>query len=148
MSDPRRGLYWEEVGEGDLVTPVTLQVSYARVILSVAATRDFMRGHHDPAFAREQGQRDIYVNTLFHQAFVDRVMTDWAGPRAFIARRKIVMRGAICAGDTIVGEGRVTDRRRDDSGRGLIELDLRVSNGRELCCEALGVLALPGRDDG
>lgn len=137
--------YWEDVREGESLPPIVLEISYKRVIMNTATGRDYMRGHHDPEFARQQGVRTIYMNTFFHQAFVDRIMTDWAGPAAFIARRKIAMRASICAGDTVIGEGRVARRRTDAQGRPLVDLAITIRNEREICCVAEGTLLMPTR---
>jgi len=140
-----RQLCWEDAKEGDAVTPVRLHISYSRVVMNAGTSRDYMRGHHDPEYARTQGVKTIYMNSLFHFAFVDRLMTDWAGPQSFIARRKIVMRGSICAGDTIIGQGRVLRVGHEEPKRHFVDLSMTVRNERELCCLAEGTLLLPLR---
>ncbi len=139
----RIGLFWEDATVGTVLPAVEMPISYRHLIHHVGAGRDYMRGHHDPAFAREQGKPDIYLNTLFHQSFVDRVMTDWAGGRAFIKRRKIAMRESIYPGDLLSGSGQVSAVYEDDGARGLVdvEIELRTHNG--LCCAAWGTLILP-----
>ena len=47
--------------------------------------------------------------------FIDRVATDWAGPYSRVVRRKMQMLGSIYAGDSMVGRGRVIDKRCDTS---------------------------------
>lgn len=86
---------------------VSLEITHTRAIQHVAASRDYMRGHHEVAFARSQGQPTIFLNTNFHQGLVDRVVTDWAGPRSFIVRRKLQMTGAVLVGDTVRAEGEI-----------------------------------------
>ncbi|MDB5428920.1 MAG: hypothetical protein JWP35_36 [Caulobacter sp.] len=134
----------EGISLGDSLGEIVIAVTYARVIRNVAAGRDFMRGHHEPAFAREQGIATIYVNTFFHQALIDRLMTDWGGRRAFIARRKIMMRLPICAGDTATASGRVVGLRTHADGHRLVDLEMAIRNAAGVCCEALGTLAMPG----
>jgi acyl dehydratase len=98
--------------------PVTL----TRCVLDAAATRDFFPGHHDRDYARSQGAADAYVNTMFHQGFVDRIVTDWAGPQTWIARRRLWMRAPACVGETLTGSGRITNQANDS-----IELEITVS---------------------
>lgn len=138
-------LFWEDVAEGYRFSVPLMHVSYRHLINHVGAGRDYMRGHHDPTYAHEQGQRDIYPNTLFHQSMVDRVMTDWAGPRSFIARRKIAMRGSIYPGDDLRGEAEVVKRHVDAHGRHRVELRIALVTQAALVCEAEGSLALPSR---
>ena len=129
-------MHWEDVAKGMSLPTVRLHVTHARAIQNVAAGRDYMRGHLEPAYARRQGQGDIFVNTTFHQAFVDRVVSDWAGPLMFIVRRRMQMADAIVAGDTIEGSGRVLQVREDDRGRGLVDVLVNVSTARGRCTQA------------
>ncbi|MDT5161067.1 MAG: hypothetical protein QOC90_1377, partial [Mycobacterium sp.] len=68
--------------------------------------------------------------------FIDRIATAWAGPYSRVVRRKVTLVGSIYAGDSMVGRGRVIDKRRDGS-RDLVDLELAIYNQRdELCCPA------------
>lgn len=130
------GVWWDDVHKGDVLPPIQLHITHARAIQNVGAGRDFMRGHMEAGYAQRQGIADVFVNTTFHQAFVDRVVTDWAGPLSFIVRRRMQMADAIVAGDTIVGEGRVMQVREDERGRALADVLVNVSNGRARCTQA------------
>jgi hypothetical protein len=72
--------------------------------------------------------------------FIDRMATDWAGPYSRVVRRKVTLQGSIYAGDSMVGRGRVVDKRRETSGttpRFLVDLEIAIYNQRdELCCPA------------
>lgn len=140
-----RQLFWEDVREDDIVPEILLPVPYKKVILNVAATGDFFPGHCDPEYAREQGERTIYINTIFFQGFVDRVITDWSGPETFIARRKIFMKRSICAEDIMFGRGRVVRVYRDERGRHLVDLEIAVGNQEGICCPAEATIVLPRR---
>lgn len=91
------------------VMPVTI----TRRVLNAAATRVFFRGHHDQACAKEQGVRDAYLNTVFFQGLVDRMGKAWAGPDAWLARRRLQMIAPVCASDVLKTEGRVLAIKRD-----------------------------------
>ncbi|MGH9216138.1 MAG: hypothetical protein ACRDZS_07780, partial [Acidimicrobiales bacterium] len=79
--------YWDDVEEGSALPRVDDEITYRRVIMNPATTWDYFPGHHDPEYARSQGQPTIYVNTMHFLGFVDRLATEWGGPRSFIARR-------------------------------------------------------------
>jgi acyl dehydratase len=142
--------YWDDVDEGEDLPHVEDPITYRRVIMNPATTWDYFPGHHDPEYARSQGQPTIYVNTMHFLGFVDRMATDWAGPRSFIARRKVSMRQSIYAGDTMVGDGKVVRRYTDDSTgrtRHLVDLEMTVKNQHgDLCCPAQVTLELPARN--
>lgn len=63
-----KGLTFDDVIVGDEITPVSIPITYKRVCMNAAATWDWFPGHHDPEYARSQGQRTIYLSTLFFQA--------------------------------------------------------------------------------
>ena len=134
---------WEDVSEGETIPRVTTEVSLKRVIMDAAATWDYFPGHHNVDYAREQGQKTIYINTMFFQGWIDRVITDWAGPETAIARRKMTMQRSIYAGDTMFGEGKVTRRWVDDEGRHLVDVDIAVGNDDGIVCPASATIVLP-----
>jgi acyl dehydratase len=135
------GLVWEQVEEGAELPSITLDISYKRVVLNAAATWDWFPGHHDPEYARSQGQRTIYLSTLFFQGFVDRLLTDWAGPGAFIRRRRIEMRRSIYAGERAIAQGRVT-RVYEREGVGLVDVEANVLNDDGPCVRAQATVEL------
>lgn len=119
--------YWDEINEGDAIGKTSMHVPFEKVILNAAATQDYFPGHHNPEYARGQGQRDIYLNTMAIEGFIDRIATDWAGPHTFIRQRKMQMRASIYAGDTMSGEGQVEKRYQDEAGRTLVDISLTIS---------------------
>jgi hypothetical protein len=110
--------------------------------MDAAATRDFFPGHHDRDYARAQGVEDMYLNTMFFHGFIDRVVTDWAGPECWIRRRKMKMIEAIPAGHEAVGRGRVV-RKYVEAGHHCVEVEVTVSRGDgRVACTALTTLSL------
>lgn len=117
---------------GDRLGPVELPVSYTVVAGLPGGTRDYFPGHHDPAYARAQGQRDIYLNTAFFQGFVDRVALEWAGPAWYVAERGIRILRSVYPGDTLVGTGTVTAAPDDRT----IELAVELTTADGVCVTA------------
>jgi acyl dehydratase len=143
--------YAEDVEVGAALPTVEDEITYRRVIMNPATTWDYFPGHHDPAYARAQGQPTIYVNTMHFLGFIDRMVSEWAGPRSFLVRRKVSTHLSIYAGDTMVGRGQVvTTRREEREGRvrHLIDLELWVENQHgSRCASALVTVALPSRQE-
>jgi acyl dehydratase len=140
------GMRFGDVRIGDRLAPLTMPITYTRVCQNAAATLDWMPGHHDPAYARAQGQETIYLSTLFFTGFVDRCVTDWAGREAFIRRRRITMTSPIYAGETATATGEVTDTGVDDE-RGLVHLDVVVRSERGTCVTAEVTIELPHEEE-
>lgn len=147
-----RQRYFEDVAVGDELERVDDPISYRRVIMNPATTWDYFPGHHDPTYAQAQGQPTIFVNTMHFLGFVDRLVMEWAGPRSFLARRRIATLRSIYAGDTMVGSGRVVATRRDEHAgvvRNLVDLELSVANqDGDVCAAVQATIALPARSEG
>ncbi len=137
---------WEEVREGEELPRLAMAITYKKIIMNAATTWDYFPGHHDPEYARAQNQQTIYMSTLFFQGLVDRLVTDWAGPRTFITRRKITMTGSIYAGDDLYATGRVVRRYRDEQGRQLVDIEIDVGNQEGTKCPSSVTAWLPGAE--
>ncbi|GLB81288.1 MaoC/PaaZ C-terminal domain-containing protein [Mycobacterium kiyosense] len=123
---------FEDITVGDTLTPVSIEISYKRICMNAASTWDWFPGHHDPDYARSQGQRTIYLSSLFFHGFIDRGLNEWAGPDALIRRRKISMIRSIYPGQTATLSGKVVGKRQD-AGRHLVDLELLVSSDDGPC---------------
>lgn len=141
-STARPSLGFDDVEVGTELPPVSLDVTHKRVCMNAASTWDWFPGHHDPEYARSQGQRDIYLSTLFFHGFVDRGLTDWAGQDAVIRRRKISMLRSIYPGQTAVLTGSVV-AKREDGDRCLVDLELMVSSEEGQCVPSEATVELP-----
>lgn len=137
--------YWDDIQPGEAIPRVTMAVPYEKVILDTAATNDYFPGHHNPEYAKNQGQRQIYLNTMAIEGFIDRVATGWCGPHAFIKKRSIQMRASIYAGDAMHGEGRVERRYTNEQGQPLVDISIAVSTDAGLCVPATLTLVVPCR---
>ena len=119
---------WTEVAEGQQLPPLIFPVTYTTLALDVAGTRDFYPIHHDPDFARANGVRNIFLNTMWYQGLVGRFVTEWGGPESFLRRLKVEMKANGCPGDTLTVRGTVLAASRDDAGRKLVDIDVRIDN--------------------
>jgi acyl dehydratase len=135
---------WEEITVAAELPEVIDEISYQRVVMNAGTTWDYVPWHYNPVYAETHGHRTIFVNTMHLAGFVDRIATDWAGPRSRVVRRTVSLTGSIYAGDSMVGRGRVVDKRCDTSRR-LVDLEVAVYNQRdELCCPARITLEMSG----
>jgi acyl dehydratase len=136
--------YFEDVAVGDSLPETEDYVSFERVIMTPGTTWDYFPGHHDAEYARAQGQPTIYVNTMHVMGFIDRLVTDWAGPATFLARRWIRLHQPIYAGDTVLGGGEITACRSEERQgrlRHLVDFQLSVVNQHGSRCASAHVVA-------
>jgi acyl dehydratase len=145
-----RGLAWDDISVPTDLPEVVDEIDYQRVVMNPGATWDYFPGHFDPLYAESDGHPTIFVNTMHLAGFVDRIATEWAGPYSRVVRRKVTLSGSIYAGDSMVGRGRVIDKRLESSGaapRYLVDLEIAIFNQRdELCCPAEVTLDLSTPD--
>jgi len=134
---------WSKVGVGDVLPPIEPAVEYSRISLNAAATWDYFPGHQNRGYARAQGQPNIYVSTIFFHGFIESLITDWGGPSTFIQRRRMRMVANVHPGDSMRAEGHVLRHYRDESGRGLVDLDIHIDTARGLCVPASATVRLP-----
>ncbi len=82
-----------------------IHVTPTVVVATALATRDFYPAHHDRDLAVQRGSKDIFLNILTTTGFVQRYVTDWAGPDA-IVRSVSIRLGVPCyAYDTLTFTG-------------------------------------------
>jgi acyl dehydratase len=131
---------WDEIAVPCDLPETVDEIGYERVVMNAGTTWDYIPWHFDPGYARSHGHPTIFVNTMHLAGFIDRITTAWAGPYSRVVRRKVTLLGSIYAGDSMVGRGRVIDKRRESSGaepRYLVDLEVAIYNQRdELCCPA------------
>lgn len=121
---------WDAVSEGDPLGSVTFPITLRTLMIDVAGTRDLYPIHHDREFAKRNGARDIFVNTMFYEALFGRIATDWAGPEAFLRRLRFTMRSPNCLGDTITSRGWVSRKHEQECQR-LLDLEIHLDNQLE-----------------
>jgi|SRR5215204_824436 len=108
----------------------TLRVGYDTVVGVVAGTRDWFPGHHDPAYARAQGKRDIYLNTAFYQGFIDRAALEHCGERSWIVSRELRMIDSVYPGDVLTAELREEAHSEGDD-EGMVNLTVNLVTGED-----------------
>ena len=120
---------WEDIATGMGIPPLVDTITARRVVQNPGATGDYFPGHWDPDYARKQGQRAIYANSLHVFGLLDRAVTDWAGPSTFLVRRNVRLVSSMYAGDTVTVSGSVAGKREEQDGR-VVDLDLSITNDR------------------
>jgi acyl dehydratase len=149
MSAPRyNSLTIDQVRVGDTLPPLEHAVTTTSIILGALASRDWRPMHHDRDFAQQRnGTRDIFMNTPNQAAWLERFITDWAGPKARIGRYKFRMGDSICPGDSMVFNGEVLGKEMDEQGCGWVSLRIVLSVGSEEKTRFTARVALPADEN-
>ena len=134
----------DQVETGDSLPPLSHEVSSTSVILGALASRDWRPMHHDRDFAQQRnGTPDIFMNTPNQAAWLERFITDWAGPKARIGRYKFRMGDSICPGDTMVFSGQVESVETDEQACAWVNLSIVLSVGEQVKTRFTARVALP-----
>jgi uncharacterized protein len=135
-----------DVAAGDRLPPLRHDVTATTVVLGALATRDWRPMHHDRDFAVvRNGARDIFLNTPNQQAWLERFVTDWTGPRGRPGRLRFRMRDSVYPGEAMTLTGTVTDTGTDGTGCGwaTVDVEVRAGDPDRLCTTATVRVALP-----
>ncbi len=90
---------------------LAIDVTPTFVISTALATRDFQDVHHDRDKAVRRGSKDIFLNILTTTGLVQRFVTDWAGPDAFVRSVSIKLGVPCYAGETLTLSGEIVEQR-------------------------------------
>ncbi|MFJ8911335.1 MaoC family dehydratase [Amycolatopsis sp. NPDC102389] len=99
---------------GTELPPLKIEATPTFVVSTALATRDFQDVHHDRDAAVQRGSKDIFLNILTDTGLVQRFVTDWAGPEAFVRSIKIRLGVPCYAYDTLTFTGQVIESDGDD----------------------------------
>ncbi|EWM17902.1 MaoC family protein [Kutzneria sp. 744] len=94
---------------------LAIDVTPTFVISTALATRDFQDVHHDRDKAVQRGSKDIFLNILTTTGLVQRFVTDWAGPDAFVRNVSIKLGVPCYAGETLTLSGEITAREGSEA---------------------------------
>jgi acyl dehydratase len=140
MAAPRR-LYLEGLRVGDeLPTLVKEAIDRVQLAKFAGVTGEYSPMHVDEVQARAAGMPSVYAPALLPMGFMAQFLTDWlrGGTLHRFAVRFVKL---VWPGDVLSCKGRVLSRRRDDSGRYFVEIDLWAENQK-------GELVLKGHATG
>jgi acyl dehydratase len=137
--------YFEDVHEGDELTPVVVEhLTRTDLVRYAGASGDFNPIHHDEEFARAAGNPTVFGHGMLTAGFVARCVTDFVGPEN-LRRYKVRFATRVWPGDTITCRGRVT-RRYEDAGEGRIDGEVTaVTQKGETAVSGAFTAALPRR---
>ena len=140
-------LYWEDVEVGQSLPSLQFPITVKTLALAVCGTRDLMPYHHDAAYSKQVGNRDMFVNTMFEQALFGRFVTDWCGPESDFRETTLQMIDQLCPGDVAQIDGKVSEKTRSGTDY-RVKVDLSASNHIGIAATASAVLAMPSREGG
>ena len=138
-------IFFEDVGEGDLLPEMTEHPTTTQLVQWAAAVGDFYPVHYDKDFAVSTGIPAVLMHGPLKHALLSRMVATWAGPKATVKRVSCSFRGQDYPNHEFTVKGRVTGTR-EANGEHLVELEIwseTESGGKTTPGSA--VVALPSR---
>ena len=133
------GLAAAAVDVGHSLPTLVVQVTPRVVIMGASASRDWQPQHHDHAWAvAKVGPRGIFLNTPNQAGWIERYLSEWAGPTARLGKLRFRMRRPVCPGDTLHFDGTVTAVNHQ-----WVDLDLSLTVDGDVVTTCAARLALP-----
>lgn len=115
------------VAVGTTLPDLMFAVTRTTLAKDVAGTRDFYPIHHDQDYARANGVRDVFLNTMWYQGLLGRYATDWGGSDSFLRSLAFDMRSHAFPGDTLTTSGTVT-RVEGTAALPVLHIDAEIKN--------------------
>jgi acyl dehydratase len=123
-----RQLSFEDVDIRDKLPPLVKNVTLFTILKWGTAVNDYGPHHFDYQFATKfLGMPNVIAHGPYNTAVLAQLVTNWIGGDGMLRRHYAEMRGNVFPGDTIVFEGRVTNKYVDH-GEGFIECESSATN--------------------
>ena len=135
-------MHWSDIVAGAELPPISIPITLQRLVMEAGANRDLSLMHHDTKVAQATGAPDAFANTFFLMGMFERLMRDWAGPKARIRKigpLRMMIFNAV--GDTVHFKGVVESV---DETTGTVTLDMWVESQRGKTVTAKAVLEVKG----
>lgn len=121
-------LRWQDISEGDEVTPMEIPITTTMIVAGAIASRDFMPVHHDRDYANKQGSPNLFMNILTSNGYCVRFLTDWAGPDAMVKKLSIRLGVPCFPDDPLRFTGKVTGKTEGTDGENFVEVTFQAAN--------------------
>ncbi|MBX9640016.1 MAG: MaoC family dehydratase [Mycobacteriaceae bacterium] len=138
-------LRWQDISEGDDVTPMEIPITTTMIVAGAIASRDFMPVHHDRDYANKQGSPDLFMNILTSNGYCVRFLTDWAGPEAMVKKLSIRLGVPCFPDDPLRFTGKVTRKAQGAeglAGENFVEVTFQAANSLGNHVSGTAVLSL------
>lgn len=135
-------LRWQDISEGDDVTPMEIPITTTMIVAGAIASRDFMPVHHDRDYANKQGSPNLFMNILTSNGYCVRFLTDWAGPEAMVKKLSIRLGVPCFPDDPLRFTGKVTGKTEGTDGENFVEVTFQAANSLGNHVSGTAVLSL------
>ncbi len=120
-------IFWDEVTEGQKLTPLVKNPITQQLVKYAGASGDYYQIHYDKDFAKNNGLDDVILHGALKNAFLGHLMTDWMGPGGTLKKLACQYRGMDIPGTPITAKGVVT-RKYQGGAEFLVDCEIWLEN--------------------
>ena len=148
--------YWEDIEEGDEVSPLVKIATTQMLVKWAGASGDFNPLHYDEHFTETTGVGRPIVHGALKRQWLIQLMTDWMGEEGFLKKFYCQHRGIDHPramktmtepeeGETWCCKGKVTKKYVED-GEHCVDCDIWIENGKgEVTTRGNATVILPSK---
>ncbi|CAM3344958.1 beta-hydroxyacyl-ACP dehydratase [Nocardioides dubius] len=100
---------------GTVLPTLEIEIDRTTIVATAIASQDFEDVHHDPGKAAGRGTPDIFMSINSTNGFLDRYLTDWAGPHSRIKKVSLRLGVPNFPGDVMTMTGEVVEVAGDEA---------------------------------
>jgi acyl dehydratase len=120
-------LFFDDVHEGDEAPARSHTLTRTDLVKYAGASGDFNPMHHDEVKAKEAGQPSVFGHGMFSMGFLGSAVTDYVGI-GNLTHYKVRFARQTWP-DEVLSTRIVVSGKRQEDGRNLVDLDVRLVNG-------------------
>lgn len=134
------GFLWEEISEGQEVTPLIKKSSYMQLFMFSAVTWNRHLIHYNSEFARHDGLPNVATHRALIGNILAQMLSNWVGEAGSVAKIEWSVRNTAIPGDTLTFKGKVLDKRDEGANR-FTDCEIWVENQRgDLIAKGKGIV--------
>lgn len=141
-------VYFEDVRDGEAIRPAKQWIDQMNLIRWSVVSDNNDKNHYAIFRTRIRKKGQPSVTGQFMMALVDKALTDWAGPKAWVKKITTQYRAWEHFHDVKTITGRITGKRSEGEWN-VVDVDLQLARGDgSVTVRGTAVVALPAREGG
>ena len=139
-------LYWQDVEYGAEIPQFSRTTTLMNWNRWAATYDEFVGYHMDDEGAKENGQPAVIGQGRIRVSYLHTLVRKWIGDEGAILTLNAQLRGINFKNDVLTCTGQVTDKRIDDEGRHVVDLEMLITNQKgEKVTPGTATVELPSR---
>ena len=140
-----RQLFYEDITEGEDITPLVKQPTTTQLVMWAGASGDYNPIHYDKDYALKQGLPGVIVHGQLAGAFLGQMLTDWIGDKGCLKRLSLSYKGMNLPGETLTCKGKV-NKKYVENGEHYVVCSIWAENMKgEKTVSGRAIIIIPSR---